>query len=81
MRETIITGKRKKQEILVLAICLGIACILNILSILVYKTDYKELYSELPTVIIIALLLYLLSIGIRAGLYFIHLLILRIKKK
>ena len=81
MKETIITGKRKKQEILVLAICLGIACILNILSILVYKTDYKELYSELPTVIIIALLLYLLSIGIRAGLYFIHLLILRIKKK
>ena len=81
MKETIITGKRKKHEILVLAICLGIACILNIFSILVYKTDYKELYSELPTVIIIALLLYLLSIGIRAGLYFIHLLILRIKKK
>jgi len=45
MKETIITGKRKKQEILVLAICLGIACILNILSILVYKTDYKELYQ------------------------------------
>ena len=81
MKETIITVKRKKHEILFLAICLGIACILNILSILVYKTDYKELYSELPTVIIIALLLYLLSIGIRAGLYFIHLLILRIKKK
>ena len=80
MKETIITGKRKKHEILFLAICLGIACILNILSILVYKTDYKELYSELPTVFIIALILYLLSVGIRAGIYIIHLLILRIKK-
>lgn len=80
MKETIITGKRKKQELLILTICLALAFLLNILSIFSYNTDFKELYSELPTVFILTLILYLISVGIRAGMHIINLLIKRIKK-
>lgn len=60
MKDTIITGKRKKTELIILICCFVFAELINIYSILKYKSSWKEIYSMLHVVIILTVLSYFL---------------------
>lgn len=61
MKDIIITSKRKKTEVITLAICFVIANAINLYAIATYKeTSYWELLSSLGYVLIVSGVLYLL---------------------
>ena len=61
MNDTIIKAESKKRELIVLAVCFGIAFILNIISIMVYNTQWYEIFTMLHVVLAIALIFYIVS--------------------
>lgn len=65
MRDLIIKGKHQKTEIVVLALCFLLAIALNAGAIVIYKTQWKELYTQLHVIILLSLFLYLLTWIIR----------------
>jgi hypothetical protein len=69
MKDTIITVKRKKTEIITLVICFIIANLINLYAIIRYKTSYIELLVMLGYVVILTLALYLLWTMIRLIFY------------
>ncbi len=65
MREILITSNRLKKELVSLAIMLLIALSLNVYAIIAYHTKWSELITELPVVLLIALVLYIFYTIIR----------------
>lgn len=65
MRDTLITAKRKKTELLTALVCLGIAFLINICCILYFKTPFSEIFTQIGYVCFIALGLYLIWTAIR----------------
>lgn len=65
MKDINITVKRQKTEILYLIISFVIAFGLNILGIVIYKTEWKELYSQIRIVLMLGLTIYVLSALVR----------------
>jgi cation transporter-like permease len=59
MKDIIITGKRRKKEILILVSCFAIAFLINVLAIIVYKTPWYEVFTQLGYVLVITLVLFL----------------------
>jgi hypothetical protein len=52
MKDTIITARQKKREIVTYIICLILAFGLNIYAISRYGTSWKELWTQLPWVLL-----------------------------
>jgi len=77
-KDTVITGKQKRQEMLLFLLSFGVSNILNVLAIIFYKTPFREIYTQMFVVVILALVLYLLTIAVRLVIYFTKLII---KKK
>ncbi len=65
MRDTVITAKAKKRELKYFGISFVIAYLLNILSIIIYHTAWKELYTQLWTVVELSVVIYFLIVVIR----------------
>ncbi len=65
MKDTLITARRKKIELLTALCCLLAAFLLNIGCILYYKTPFSEVFSQIGYVFVIAVALYLIWTGIR----------------
>ena len=65
MKDIVIPGKRIKQELLILAITIGIAVVLNIFSIIKFKTNWVELVSQLPIVIALGIAIYIIVVLLR----------------
>jgi len=65
MKDTLITAQRKKKEVITALVCLGLAFLLNIVCILVYRTPFKEVFTQLGYVVAIAVGLYVLWTAIR----------------
>ncbi len=65
MRDTIITAYAKKRELKYYAVSFAIAFLLNVLSVVIYHTQWKELYTQLGTVFELSLVIYLLLVVIR----------------
>lgn len=65
MKDIIITAKRQKTEILVFCMCIVLAYLLNICSILTYGTQWSELWTQSLWMFIISCGLYGLSVIIR----------------
>jgi hypothetical protein len=65
MKDILITAKRQKQELRWLCLGLSAAFILNVLAILIYRTEWKELWTQLLWVICLGMGLYLLSVVLR----------------
>ena len=65
MRDTIITAKAKKRELKYFGVSFVIAFLLNILSILIYHTQWKELYTQLWTVLELSVVIYFVLVVIR----------------
>ena len=65
MQDIIITGQRVHKEIRIFLYCLSLMFILNVFSIFWYKTNWFELLSELPFVIILSIAFYIGLAGLR----------------
>ncbi len=66
MKDLIITSKRLKKEIFILSACFIIAFLINIFSIITFKTPWYEMFTQIGYVIIISITLYLLVAMVRA---------------
>lgn len=60
-----ITTKRQRTEIRLLGVCLALAFLLNIISIIVFNTEWKELYTQLLWVISLGIGIYFLVLFLR----------------
>ena len=66
MKDILITARRQKIEIIVYILCLFVSIGLNVYSITKYSTaSWRELYTQLPYVIVISLGLYFLTLFVR----------------
>ena len=70
MKDTIITGNRKKIEIVTLIACFIIACIVNVYSIIAYNTPWSEIFTSLGYVCLFAVVLYVAWSVIRLVFYY-----------
>jgi hypothetical protein len=65
VKETVFTVKQKKQELYILAGCFLLANLLNVLGIAMFKTSWRELFTQLPVIIVITILLYVAVVLVR----------------
>ena len=65
MKDLVVTSSRLKKEGIILLICFLASVGLNIYAISKYKSDWSELISQLPVVIGITFLIYLLVLLFR----------------
>jgi hypothetical protein len=72
MKDLVISVKRQKAELRWLAGCFCLAFLLNILSVVIYKTSWSEIFSQLLWVFIIFLILYAVVCALRIAYYFIR---------
>jgi len=66
MKDLVISSKRLKKEILIIAICFIVASIINIISVIIYKTPWYEIFTQIGYVLVITLVIYFMVILIRA---------------
>ena len=59
MRDIIITGEIRKKELRILLICFAISFLINIAAIIIYRTPWIEMFSQIGYVLVIGLVLYL----------------------
>lgn len=81
MKDTIITGKRKKIEIITLVLCFIIACIVNIYAIIKFNTSWSEVFTSLGYVLVFSVALYIAWSIIRLAYYLIRNLITKKKRQ
>jgi len=60
-----LTAKRQRTEVFIFGICMLIAFSMNVFSILVYKTEWKEIYTQMGWVLAISLFLYFIALLLR----------------
>ena len=65
MRDFIIKVKHQKIEIVILTLCFILAFALNMVAILIYKTQWKELYTQWYVVILLSFCIYTLTLFVR----------------
>ncbi|MDR2385290.1 MAG: hypothetical protein LBD80_06490 [Tannerella sp.] len=65
MKNINITTKRQKTELMWLLGCFCLAFLLNLAAIIIYKTSWTELYSQIFWVLIIAFGLYAVTLPLR----------------
>ena len=71
MKDIHIPVKRQKSEIKWLTACFCVAFLTNILSILIYKTSWSEVFTQFLWVLVITGVFYALSVAVRVLLYWI----------
>jgi len=71
MKDIIIPVQRQKKELRILLICFACSFLLNIAAIIIYKTSWAEVITQLGYVFIIALAFYVLIAIIRLIIYLI----------
>lgn len=65
MKDIVITAQRIKKELYILLGCFAVACILNAISIILYKTPWFEIFTQIGYVVIITVGIYLLVAFVR----------------
>jgi hypothetical protein len=65
VKDTVFTVKQKKRELCILAGCFLLANLFNVLAIALYQTSWRELFTQMPVIILIAVLLYFTSVLVR----------------
>ena len=71
MKDIIIPVHRQKKELRILLVCFACSFLLNIVAIIIYKTSWAEVITQIGYVIVIALALYVLIAIIRLIVYLI----------
>lgn len=77
MKDIIISIKRQKKELLIFGICFILSFAINIIAIIIYDTEWEELFTYIGYVLTISIVLYLLLAVVRLFVYFIKKLLLR----
>ena len=72
MKDLHISAKRQKFEIKCFVVCFCTAFLINVIAILIFKTSWSEIYTQLLWVLIITCVLYVISIVLRAFYYLIR---------
>ncbi|MDR0700555.1 MAG: hypothetical protein LBG28_15260 [Tannerella sp.] len=72
MKDLNISSGRQKAELKWLAGCFCIAFLLNIMSIIMYKTSWSEVVTQLLWVFIITLVFYAVVVTIRLAVYILR---------
>ena len=72
MEDVTIKGKRIKKEFIILLISVVLAFGINIYSIITYQTRWVELWTYLPTVILLGIMIYFLLAAVRFLVYIIR---------
>lgn len=80
MKDLVITAKKLRKEILILAVCFIAAFIINIISIIIYKTPWYEIFTQIGYILVITLLFYIFAIVLRLTIFFIRKLVVSIKR-
>lgn len=65
MKDITITTKRQLTEIKIWIACFVFTFLLNLASIIIYKTEFKELYTQLLWVFILSIAIYGLLLVLR----------------
>lgn len=65
MKDTVITAKRKRTEIVSVSVCFALAVLINIGSIIYFKTPFYEVFTQIGYTLVITLVIYLVWIIIR----------------
>lgn len=65
MKDRVFTAKRQIKELRILLLCLVFTFLLNIVAVIIYKTPWIEIFTNIGYVIIVAIVLYLLILLIR----------------
>lgn len=69
MKDTIITAKRKKTEIITGLICFVIANLVNVYAIIKYNTSFSELYTTIGYILVFSIAIYIVWTIIRIIFY------------
>ena len=65
MKDKLFTVKRQKREFVYMAACLLLAVCVNIFSIIFYKTEWNEIYTQWFYVLMLAIAFHYATILIR----------------
>lgn len=65
MKDIVITGKRRRKEVIILLSCFVVAFLINVVAIIKYKTPWYEVFTQLGYVVVIALVLFLIVTLVR----------------
>lgn len=60
-KDSVITAKQKKRELIVFLICLAGAFIFNIVGIIMFKTPAKEIFTQLHYVLLVGIVIYVIT--------------------
>lgn len=77
MKDLVITSRRLKKEMYILSACFITAFLINIFSIVTFKTPWYEMFTQIGYVVVITFILYLLVAMIRAVVFLIKKLYVR----
>jgi hypothetical protein len=80
MKETVITPVQKRRELFILLFSAVAAVALNIIGIVKFDTPAVELLTQLPLVILLTLIIYVVIAVLRIIGYVVFKLIIRTKK-
>lgn len=75
MKDLVITGNRLRKEITIFSVCFIVAFIINIISIIKFRTPWHEMFTQIGYVVIISFILYLLLAIVRMIILFVRRLI------
>ncbi|MDR2119256.1 MAG: hypothetical protein LBP64_00060 [Tannerella sp.] len=65
MKDIVFTAKQQRCEIAWLSVCIVASFILNVIAIIIYRTEWKELWTQIVWVLFIGMILYGLSVVVR----------------
>lgn len=79
MKDTLITARRKKMELLTLLVCFVISNLANLYAIITFKTPFSEMLTSIFYVLAFSCVLYVFWTGLRILFYGIRNLFLKKK--
>jgi|APHig6443717497_1056834.scaffolds.fasta_scaffold203452_1 presenilin-like A22 family membrane protease len=80
MKDYTLTAKRQKKELSILLYCFIVAFLLNIAAIIIYKTPWVEVVTQIGYVVVVGVVLYGLLLLFRLIIASVKALLTRRKK-
>lgn len=65
MKDIVFTKRRQKKELFIFGACFAVGFLMNLISIIVFKTPWHEIFTQLGYVFAIAIALYLIIAIVR----------------
>lgn len=69
MKDIVISARRIRTELCIGAICLAVACLLNVGAVIAYGRPWFEILSQAGYVVVIAVFIYLIVLVFRLVIY------------